>query len=334
MLSMGVSCYIRLQILVKWRIDMPAKTMLFDHRVRTLYDFGSSPNNFISFNPQARLLALAGFGNLAGKIDLFDRRTLSKVCTIDAPNTSHCEWSPDGRFLLTATLSPRLRVDNGIKIWHCTGPLMHVEMMEELYQTSWRPQLVDSVPQFGQALPPAPIPNESVNIHETLAKKPSTVKPAGAYRPPGARGLATPSIYKREDEGGAPHKPNGSGTTTPTRGYRSGVPPGAPGYGQHANGNGSNGRRQVPGTQPPSGSPASEPSDKKNKKRKGGKKDAAENGDVGEGGPSATPNSKGSRKATNGEVAEPAEEPSSATTAQDGALDATAKKVRNLTKKV
>ncbi len=79
-------------------------------------------------------MALAGFGNLAGKIDIYDRRTLSKVCEIDAPNTSYCEWSPDGRSLLTATLSPRLRVDNGIKIWHCTGPLLHVHLVEELYQ--------------------------------------------------------------------------------------------------------------------------------------------------------------------------------------------------------
>ncbi|KAJ3495212.1 hypothetical protein NLJ89_g10663 [Agrocybe chaxingu] len=41
---------------------MPAKTMLFDQRVRTLHDFGTSPCNFISFNPQGRLIALAGFG--------------------------------------------------------------------------------------------------------------------------------------------------------------------------------------------------------------------------------------------------------------------------------
>ena len=114
--------------------DIPSKAVLFDQRVKQTADFGSHPWNYISFNPQGRLVALAGFGNLAGKIDIFDRRSLNKVCSIDAPNTSHCEWSPDGRFLLTATLSPRLRVDNGIKIWHCTGPLIHVHPVEELYQ--------------------------------------------------------------------------------------------------------------------------------------------------------------------------------------------------------
>ncbi|ELU43753.1 eukaryotic translation initiation factor 2A [Rhizoctonia solani AG-1 IA] len=114
--------------------DIPAKAVLFDQRVRPIHDFGSHPINFISYNPQSRLVALAGFGNLAGKIDIYDRRTLAKVTTIDAPNTTWCQWSPCGRFLLTATLSPRLRVDNGVKIWHCTGPLIHVQLEEELYQ--------------------------------------------------------------------------------------------------------------------------------------------------------------------------------------------------------
>ena len=188
---------------------------------------------------------------------------------------------------------------------------------------------MDSVPQLGQTLPPAPTPNESVRAYETIAKKPATVKPAGAYRPPGARGLATPSIFKREDEGGVPHKQangNGSGTTTPTRGYRSGPPPGAPGHGQHANGHGPHGRRQVPGAAP--GGPASEPNDKKNKKRKGGKKDGAENGEVDESGTPVAQN-KGNKKVAVVEEATPVEEP-----VLDVALDAIAKKVRNLNKKV
>lgn len=59
---------------------------------------------------------------------------MKKICEIDAPNTSHCEWSPDGRFLINATLSPRLRVDNGVRVVHYTGVLVHVQSVEELYQ--------------------------------------------------------------------------------------------------------------------------------------------------------------------------------------------------------
>lgn len=274
---------------------MPAKSMIFDQRVRTIYDFGSSPHNFISFNPQGRLVALAGFGNLAGKMDIFDRRTFTKVCTIDAPNTSYCEWSPDGRFLMTATLSPRLRVDNGIKIYHCTGPLMHVQLVEELYQASWRPTPVDKVTPFAPALPTAPAPSASVEAHASIAK-PTPTRPAGAYRPPGARGLATPAIFKREDEGGVPHVMGGS--ATPPRYNRSP----APGAGPH-NGAAHNGdrRRHVPGAPPGSSphSPSPAPDgEKRNRKRKG-KKDGEEgegNGNNGNGNGNGNANGNGQRQ--------------------------------------
>lgn len=276
---------------------MPAKTMLFDQRVRTIYDFGASPHNFISFNPQGRLIALAGFGNLAGKMDIFDRRTFAKACTIDAPNTSYCDWSPDGRFLMTATLSPRLRVDNGIKIYHCSGALMHVQLIDELYQASWRPTPVDKVAPFAQALPSAPQPSASVQEFAAVAK-PVPTRPAGAYRPPGARGLATPAIFKREDEGGAARVPT-NGTATPPRMYNRSPAPGAGpregGY-QYANGGGNGGgggyggpggqqnggRRHVPGA-PHTPSPGPDGGEKKNRKRKG-KKEGGEEGQQGQGG--------------------------------------------------
>jgi translation initiation factor 2A len=114
--------------------DMPAKTVLFDQRTNVLHDFGTNPRNFVEFNPQGRLICIAGFGNLAGSVDIWDRKTLKKTATIEAPNSSHCEWSPDGRSLLCATLSPRLRVDNGVRIYHHSGTLLHVDNIEELYQ--------------------------------------------------------------------------------------------------------------------------------------------------------------------------------------------------------
>lgn len=113
---------------------MPAKTVLMNERLQVTHDFGTSPRNTLLYNPQGRLLVIAGFGNLAGQVDIWDRKTLKKVTTIEAPNTSHCEWSPDGRLLMCATLSPRLRVDNGMRFFHYTGPLIHVESIVELYQ--------------------------------------------------------------------------------------------------------------------------------------------------------------------------------------------------------
>ncbi|EJU05921.1 eukaryotic translation initiation factor 2A [Dacryopinax primogenitus] len=218
---------------------MPAKATLFDQRVNPIHNFPTGPRNFVAFNPQGRLIAVAGFGNLSGSIDIYDRRTLNKVCLIEAPNTSWCEWSPDGLFLLTAVLSPRLRVDNGIKIWHCTGTMLHVFNQDELYQTTWKPALITDVPEISQSLPTCPIPSASV-IQTTAASPPP--KAVGAYRPPGARGTATPDVYKREDEGGAVYI-SGSGTTTPTKqGYPANGHTGTNGYTNRGRG-----YRYVPG---------------------------------------------------------------------------------------
>lgn len=225
--------------------DMPAKTTIFDHRSNVVHDFGTGPRNFVSYNPQGRLLLIAGFGNLAGTMDVWDRRTLKKVATIEASNTVHCEWSPDGRFIMCATLSPRLRVDNGIKIYHYAGGLMHEDLIPELYAASWKPGPAELYP-FRQALSPPPAP--STNIQ---SRGPATpLKAAGAYRPPHARGTLTPTAYKREDEGGAPY-------VAPTNGSIPGAPPGAAtnGRSNEPYRAGGSARRGVPGAAVPGMAP-------------------------------------------------------------------------------
>ena len=297
---------------------MPSRVMLFDQRVRPLHDFGTSFSNYISFNPQSRVLLLGGFGNLAGKIDVYDRRSLTKISTIDASNASHCEWSADGKFILTATLSPRLRVDNGIKVWYLLGQLVHIQDCEELYQASWRPTLLDAAPPFPPVIPPAPAPSASVQAAAASAR-PSPARPMGTYRPPGARGQGASLVYTREDSGSPSGTPRGSGTATPTR---QGRPPVSPSNG-HA-------RRYVPGASA-SASP-SNPDGVKPRKRKGPKEKA---GGVGQrdGGTVETPAAiDPALKVDSGELGTntdfipptPGVEP----------LDPVQKKVRNLSKKV
>jgi translation initiation factor 2A len=308
---------------------MPAKQVLFDQRTRVLHDFGTNFHNTVLFNPQGRLILLAGFGNLAGKIEIYDRRTLNKVTTIDGSNTSHCEWSPDGRFLLTATLSPRLRVDNGIKIWHCTGPLLFTQMTDELYQTSWRPTPIDAVPPFGQTLPPAPAPHSSTTV-VAAAANPAPVK-MGAYRPPGARGSAVSSVYKREEEGGPPR--NGS-----PHHHVPGAPPGALSpNGRYSRSPMRNGRRHVPGA-PASPSPGPEKNQaqaqvRKRKPQKGKDGETPSNGPSG----AATPvggENRGRPTEINLSGATNLAVPDSVPPTPGDSLDPVAKKVRNLNKKV
>ncbi|KAM0716008.1 hypothetical protein Q7P37_008522 [Cladosporium fusiforme] len=179
---------------------MPAKTTVFNQRAVAQHSFSLGPRNTIIFSPHGRFVIVAGFGNLAGQMDIYDlEKNYNKITTIEASNTSVCEWSPDGKHILTATTSPRLRVDNGVKIYHVLGGCMYNEDMHELYQVTWRPQSTTQHPL--EPINPAPAPHPSALEYLGRVKTPS--KPAGAYRPPGARGAATPLAFKREDQGGA-----------------------------------------------------------------------------------------------------------------------------------
>jgi len=208
-----------------------------------------------------------------------------------------------------------LRVDNGIKIWHCTGPLLHVEMIDELYQASWRPVPVDSVAQFGQTIPAAPAPHPSVLNVGTTVRAATPVKVA--YRPPGARGLEASDAYKRNDSNGPP-----SGQSTPAR-HHSPAP---------------NGRRYVPGAAAKSPSPAPDGEKKGGaggKKKKAGKSMSG-SGPLNSGGQRENGSTRQStdaddRERVNGSA--PAPETLVAD-ADIAAMDAVSKKVRNLNKKL
>ncbi|KAH8824279.1 eukaryotic translation initiation factor eIF2A-domain-containing protein [Flagelloscypha sp. PMI_526] len=342
---------------------MPAKTTLFSTRLQSLYDFAPSPTNFVSFSPNARLLMLAGFGNLAGNIAVYERRDPSKQITrISAPNTTACEWSPDGKFLMTSTFSPRLRVDNMIKIWHLpSGQLCHVQETDELYAATWSPSTSTGTaatsPSLDTDAAPTPTDQASSFLSKSKSKSPSpdptsaaAAKPAGAYRPPGARGTATPAIFRREDEGGyarLPENGGASGTSTP-RGRRSPVGHGH-GYGARlvpGAGDNGGGKRRVPGAAPSPnpGAPGAQGKGAKGgkgKKEKGGVKSPpmspnATNGNV---------NGNGNRngggdKGSPGAIVAPAPvKPVAAETLNGSAdaaaeLDSVAKKARNLNKKL
>lgn len=259
---------------------MPAKTTIFNMRGVAKHTFPLSPRNTILFSPHGRFVLVAGFGNLAGQMDIYDMdKNYHKIATVEASNASVCSWSPDGQYILTATTSPRLRVDNGVRIWHVGGGLMYNEDMTELYDVTWRPQSTTQHP-LGDPLTKLPVPHPSATAYLSTRKAP--VKPAGAYRPPGARGQLTPLAFKREDQGGAAF-------------VRDGVP------GASMNGFGSKtGRRTVPGAEPaeeylppgaapgggvalPTGADSSEKLSKsaaKNKKKREAAKKAREEGDA------------------------------------------------------
>lgn len=80
---------------------------------------------------------------------------------------------------MTAILYKRLKVDNGIKIWHYRGPLVYKLDVKEMYQAAWKPVSISEFPEKAE-LEPAPV---------GLAVQPEAKK--GVYRPPGARSGTT-----------------------------------------------------------------------------------------------------------------------------------------------
>ncbi|EOD34332.1 hypothetical protein EMIHUDRAFT_52343, partial [Emiliania huxleyi CCMP1516] len=109
----------------------PPRACLFSggkgHKV--LHDFGDDARNTVCWAPHgrsslprtSRSFILAGFGNLGGELSFWDRKTLRCLSTVDAHMTVAFEWSPDSRAFLTAVLWPRLRVENGVKLWSPSG---------------------------------------------------------------------------------------------------------------------------------------------------------------------------------------------------------------------
>jgi len=247
---------------------VPTKTTIFNTRAEITHSFALGPRNTISFSPHGRFVLVAGFGNFTGQMDIYDlNKDYQKICTIEASNASVCEWSPDGKHILTATTSPRLRVDNSVRIWHVGGGLMYNEDFQELYHVTWRPQSTITHP-LDDPLHPMPTPHASALAYLGTVKTPS--KPAGAYRPPGARGTTTPLAFMREDQGGAAYVSNGSLS-----------------LGSGANGFGKPRRREVPGAEAVSEDSPGAPTDgdenlskaaQKNKKKREAKKakDAAD----------------------------------------------------------
>ncbi|CAJ0916731.1 4428_t:CDS:10 [Entrophospora sp. SA101] len=170
-----------------------AKATLFNQRADPVHDF-------------------AGFGTLNGTVDIWDRESLKKITTFKATNSTECSWSPDGRYILTATLSPRLRVDNCYKIWHYTGVIINSNNFQELLQVQWRPANPNLYPMRSLS-PPPKITQNSDNI----ISKPTPTR-VGAYRPPHARARGSSNdIFKDTGDSNDNNSPVRSESTTTTK---------------------------------------------------------------------------------------------------------------------
>lgn len=164
---------------------MPAKSTLFNHKCEPIFDFGTGPKNCVYYNPLGSIICFAGFGNLRGQMEFWERKQLIKIGSTTAPDTTHFLWSPDGEHFATATCSPRLREGNGFKLWHYNGTLLYDHPLKnnhELWEVQWQ-----SYPEgtFTPKVVTSPLPVQS--------KQPAE-PPKATYRPPHARDKPTKDV--------------------------------------------------------------------------------------------------------------------------------------------
>lgn len=171
---------------------MPAKATIFNLKCDPVFDFGTGPRNAAYYSPHGHILVLAGFGNLRGQMEVWDVKNYKLISKPVASDSTFFAWCPDGEHILTATCAPRLRVNNGYKIWHYTGSVLHkydVPSNAELWQISWQPFL-DGI-----------FPKKTITYQAVPSDLPSEEpKTATAYRPPALRNKPITNSKLHEEE--------------------------------------------------------------------------------------------------------------------------------------
>jgi translation initiation factor 2A len=166
--------------------------------------YGNAHRNTVAWAPHGRFLCLAGFGNLAGGMSFWDNNknkltsgALNLANQVRAEAVVGYGWSADSRVFLCSTCSPRMNVDNGVRLFRYNG--------DELKNLPWdnqnyRPnKLLEAVfvpaptPETYPDRPQSPLPELGVGGTGAAASVPA-VAPApkpSRYVPPSARNRAT-----------------------------------------------------------------------------------------------------------------------------------------------
>jgi translation initiation factor 2A len=173
---------------------MPSMTSLHDGSGKATFLFGNAHRNTIAWAPHGRFMCLAGFGNLAGGMTFWDKNKLKMIPPsqgVTASCTVGYGWSPDSRLLVVSTTSPRMNVDNGIRVYRYNGekvqnlPWDNTNYLpNRLLQATFLPAMPSVYPDR----PQSPTLKEGATPTGPDAPTPVAPKPAGRYVPPSARG--------------------------------------------------------------------------------------------------------------------------------------------------
>lgn len=128
--------------------QQPAQATLYhgDEGV-PFFELGRRFRSVVRFCPFTHLVMLGGFGNITkGEIDFWTVRPDGSVASKEAGKAQHScasmmKWSSCGRYVLTAVLYERLKVDNAFHIFRANGSkvLDAPITAKELHSVDWQP---------------------------------------------------------------------------------------------------------------------------------------------------------------------------------------------------
>jgi len=186
----------------------PASSILYNMKGNPIVDFGDAHRNTVRWSPHGRFLCLGGFGNLSGDMDFWDINKKLKIGSTRSDCAVTQEWSPCGRFLMTGTLFPRMRVDNGITFYTYCGELLYKVPIEKASKVFWRP-----APEG--VYPDRPMSPRKKSPEQAAVAAPAPPKKQ-VYRPPGATGSLAAMMRQERQVADVPKKID-AGPADPTK---------------------------------------------------------------------------------------------------------------------
>jgi translation initiation factor 2A len=182
-----------------------------------LFIFGNAHRNTISWAPHGRFVCLAGFGNLAGGMSFWDRNKLKVIPQYDMETgipvfpevTASCTvgygWSPDSRCFGASTTSPRMNVDNGVRLFRYNGEeLTNVPWKNENYQPDklLEASFIPALPDVYEDRPQSPAPRIAGDADAIAKAKKEAAEAATKPAAPVVQRYVPPSARNRGSGGG------------------------------------------------------------------------------------------------------------------------------------
>lgn len=116
---------------------VPPVVAVHHENVGTMASLGEMNVNSARWSCSSNLVAVGGFGGMAGELKVIDSNTHKVIAHGEAQCTSEWSWSPCGRLILTAVLYPKMMVSNEFRIHNHVCQVVASVKIEELTQCEW-----------------------------------------------------------------------------------------------------------------------------------------------------------------------------------------------------